>query len=324
MASTNNLHFCQTYENRCSLCISRFMKKLNRIYHIADLAAHYDALFFDVWGVLVLDGANQGRVEEELVATMNNLIAAKPVYFVSNYSSSSDLLVNKLQQFGIKVSPENVVTAGDLSNALLCDHRLLKELLLPQMQESREVTFYHLGSEADCLLPYELKLNCTKDVARADLLLISLGVKHPMQCDERIFEILENAHEAGIPALCVNPDKHFNCKVEGDRYCAGYFATIFQSMGGKVHFIGKPYKEIFLYTLKKAGLDTSKNKVLMVGDSLGTDILGGKSSGLDTALVTTGNAGLGVRSRASDEVIVSQLLLYCQLHNIYPEYIVRL
>lgn len=299
------------------------MKNLKRIYKISDLAEQYDALFFDVWGVLVLEGSNHSRVDESVLCIINDLIARKPVYFVSNYSNGSELLLKRLQSFGVKALPGSVVAAGDLAKELLTSQELLREFLVPNLQPEKKVVFYHLGEEADCQLPSELGLNCSDNIDDANVLIISISVPHPMQCDERIFQALEKAAKKGLPALCVNPDKHFSCRIDGDTYCAGYFSTIYESMGGKVHFVGKPYKEIFLYALKKAGMNPREQKVLMVGDTLRTDILGGNDAGLDTGLVTTGNASLCLKGPCDDVSVLSQLVLHCQLHNLYPKYIVR-
>jgi HAD superfamily hydrolase (TIGR01459 family) len=300
------------------------MKNLKKIHKISELASQYDALFFDVWGVLVLEAGDDVRVGEYILAEINDLIAKKPVYFVSNYSNGSEMLLNTLHSCGVNAKAGSVIVAGDLAKDLLTDQALLKEFFPHKLKSREEITFYHLGETDDCQLPEDLGLKCSDDVEDADMLIISLGVSHPMQCDERIFQALEKAAKKGLPALCVNPDKHFACRVSGDTYCAGYFATIYESMGGEVHFVGKPYKEIFLYALKKANLNLADHKVLMVGDTLRTDILGGNQANLDTGLVTTGNAALGLNaSSRDDKLVLSQLLLYCQLHNVYPKYIVR-
>ena len=48
--------------------------------------------------------------------------------------------------------------------------------------------------------------------------------------------------------------------------------------------VAKPNPEIFSYALEKLGC-SDKSKVLMVGDTLGSDILGGKNFGLDTCWI---------------------------------------
>jgi len=55
----------------------------------------------------------------------------------------------------------------------------------------------------------------------------------------------------------------------------------------KATYIGKPNRYIFDITLDTMG-NIDRGEVLMVGDKIGTDILGAKNAGLKTALVKTG------------------------------------
>lgn len=59
--------------------------------------------------------------------------------------------------------------------------------------------------------------------------------------------------------------------------------TLFQNF----HFVGKPFKEVFLYAIDKAWNEWQipKERLVMVGDTLHTDILGATSVGLQTLLV---------------------------------------
>ena len=53
-----------------------------------------------------------------------------------------------------------------------------------------------------------------------------------------------------------------------EELCAGSIAKTFETLGGKVIYYGKPYKEIY-----KMCFDT-REKVLAIGDNLRTDIKG--------------------------------------------------
>ena len=54
---------------------------------------------------------------------------------------------------------------------------------------------------------------------------------------------------------------------------------------------GKPDSQMFMfaYDLIRERMTISKREILMVGDTLHTDILGGNKFGLDTVLVLSGN-----------------------------------
>ena len=57
-----------------------------------------------------------------------------------------------------------------------------------------------------------------------------------------------------------------------------------------IHF-GKPDSQMFMYAFEQlpASLHIQRNEILMVGDTLHTDILGGNKFGIDTLLVLSGN-----------------------------------
>ena len=76
--------------------------------------------------------------------------------------------------------------------------------------------------------------------------------------------------------LVANPDLivHRGSKEE---YCAGYIAKIFESLGGKVEYFGKPHKEIYKMCF-------NNEKVLAVGDNLRTDIKGANNVNVDSYL----------------------------------------
>jgi len=57
-----------------------------------------------------------------------------------------------------------------------------------------------------------------------------------------------------------------------------------------IHF-GKPDSQMFMYAFDQLNQKNfySKDEILMVGDNLNTDILGGNKFGVKTTLVLTGN-----------------------------------
>jgi HAD superfamily hydrolase (TIGR01549 family) len=56
--------------------------------------------------------------------------------------------------------------------------------------------------------------------------------------------------------------------------------------------LAKPDRAIFDYALARIG-DPPRDRVLMVGDNLGSDILGGVNAGLDTCWFNPGGAANG-------------------------------
>jgi HAD superfamily hydrolase (TIGR01459 family) len=85
---------------------------------------------------------------------------------------------------------------------------------------------------------------------------------------------------------CLNPDRMV---VRGgiSEACAGSLADMYQVLGGKVAWYGKPFGAIYEHALQLAG-NPPKDEVLAVGDGLQTDILGAARMGFDAVFVAGG------------------------------------
>jgi HAD superfamily hydrolase (TIGR01450 family) len=95
-----------------------------------------------------------------------------------------------------------------------------------------------------------------------------------------------------IPAIVANPDGAYPITGSEVGIAIGALAAMIEHIVGKkfIHF-GKPDSQIFMFAFEQLLVRrlVSKRQVLMVGDTLTTDILGGNKFGLDTVLVLTGN-----------------------------------
>ena len=81
--------------------------------------------------------------------------------------------------------------------------------------------------------------------------------------------------------ICTNPDLTVH-RGDIEELCAGSIAQLFESLGGKVIYFGKPHKEIYLSCLEK------NQKTLIIGDNLKTDIKGANNMKLDSLFITSG------------------------------------
>ena len=81
--------------------------------------------------------------------------------------------------------------------------------------------------------------------------------------------------------VCTNPDLIVD---RGDvrEFCAGSVAKIFEKIGGKVIYFGKPYPEIYNFCIKK------NEKVLAIGDNIRTDIIGANKMKFDSLFIIDG------------------------------------
>lgn len=95
-----------------------------------------------------------------------------------------------------------------------------------------------------------------------------------------------------IPVIVANTDDAYPLNVSEVCIAVGSIATMIENIVGK-EFIrfGKPDSQMFMfaYDLVREKLQVTKKDIVMVGDTLHTDILGGNKFGLDTILVLSGN-----------------------------------
>lgn len=91
---------------------------------------------------------------------------------------------------------------------------------------------------------------------------------------------------AGARFIGTNPDSSFPSP-EGLVPGAGSILALIESASGCAPtIIGKPERGMFKAALRQAGSKASET--LMIGDRIGTDIIGAKALGIQTALVMTG------------------------------------
>lgn len=242
------------------------------------LISRYDAFIIDLWGV-VHDGV---YAYSGVVQTLNNLIAQKKVLFLSNAPRPVEVAIKKLIELGIHVQAKHILTSGDAVR-----EQLLKgdDLVFSQLGRC----FYHLGAAKNQDILSGLEVNVTTEIEKADFILLSAF----MEADEDLEqhdELLQIALKAKLPLICSNPDK---IVVHGDsiRYCSGILAEKYEKMGGTVFYYGKPYPRIYELAFKRLATEGvhDKKRILMIGDTLETDILGANNAGIDSAVVKTGN-----------------------------------
>lgn len=94
---------------------------------------------------------------------------------------------------------------------------------------------------------------------------------------------IRNFAALGLPMVCSNPDEIAS---EDGRWVIrqGTIVKVYREMEGKVILYGKPDPAIFDYALG----EIPREKVLMIGDTLGTDILGANRAGVKSCLTIFG------------------------------------
>ena len=100
------------------------------------------------------------------------------------------------------------------------------------------------------------------------------------------------AKQKGLKLLCANPDIVVD---RGDvrEWCAGALAQLYTEMGGESLYFGKPHPPIYdLARRRLAALDKAPSdpRIIVIGDGIGTDVLGGVQEDLDVLFISGGLA----------------------------------
>lgn len=282
-----------------------------RLTHIEECMDDYDLFLFDLWGVIIEGGETYPGVVEAL----NKILKKKDVIFLSNAPRPDFIVARNLRNWGIlDVTPEMVLTSGDVARQLITDYSKSKTENIAKI--------FHLGSDRNHDILLEIEHIATSNINEADILLLSIFRDEHEDIHE-FDEFLERA--AKLPNLlniCSNPDttipKHGIL-----RYCPGHFAKLLEHHGAEVIYTGKPETPIYDLVFRRKS-KINKKRILMIGDTFETDILGANRSGIDSALVLSGNSLAIHRRHESLTDKLMALSLHAEKIGIRPTFVTDL
>jgi HAD superfamily hydrolase (TIGR01459 family) len=243
---------------------------------IAAIADRYDGFILDVWGVLHNGVAPYPGVADALSGLKS---ADKRVVLLSNAPVRAEKVASRIERIGLpRQLFQAVMSSGEevWQNLLTRTDPLYAGL-------GRHCLF--LGSPRHRDMLAGLGLIEVEDPQAADFIL-NTG---PDDLDDRATLYrgdLQAAADRGVPMLCANADLHV---MQGDDLivCAGMLATVYEELGGRVRWHGKPHGSVYAACLGLLGI-ADRSRILCVGDSLRTDIAGANAAGLDSLLVGGG------------------------------------
>lgn len=242
---------------------------------VVDLIGRYDVFLIDQFGTL-RDGA---RLYPHVVPALLRLRAggARTV-LLSNSGKRAAANAARLAQDGVPEDAYDLfVTSGEVA------WRLLHEDRVPAARGATRCLL--LERDGDGALLHGLGLRPVLDPAGADLVVIA-GSEGDRRTLADYTALLRPAARAGVPALCLNPDRTM-LTPSGPAFGAGRIGELYERLGGEVTWIGKPHSAIYDFTLGTLG-PVDRERVVGIGDSLEHDIAGAQSAGCQGWLVLTG------------------------------------
>ena len=241
---------------------------------LSAIAAGYDAVLCDVWGVL------HNGVEAFLPAAdaMRNFRNERgPVVLLSNAPRLAD---------GVEAQFDRVGLPRDFYDAIVTSGFAAHDDLLRRTQGGRALPLFYLGPPRDN--PVFEGLNVRFASAEDAQVVFCTGFyDDETETPDDYRNLLETFRARRLPFLCANPDIVVQ---RGDKliYCAGAIAKAYESIGGEVVYYGKPYPAVFEKALAELRARAGAKHPLVIGDGLDTDILGANRMGLDALFIAGG------------------------------------
>lgn len=256
---------------RQRLPVARHLDRPRPSRTVADIAEFYDAVLLDAFGVL--------NVGESPIAGAGEAIAAlrsanKHVLVVTNSASfPAAAALSKYRRLGFDFAMQEVVSSRDALVAGLRDE-----------PPRRWGAMTHTGADlSDLGVNAGLLSDDPADYDAAEGFLLIGSSEWTAHRQELLAASLSRDPR---PVLVGNPDI-VAPRENGLSSEPGYYAhAAADALGLSPEFYGKPFRNIFDLAFQRLPAGIPHNRILMVGDSLHTDILGAAAVGIHSALVT--------------------------------------
>ena len=239
------------------------MRKLRELNHLSEVFDTYDTFVIDLWGVM----HNGIQLNIKAIEAVDQLIKnSKKIVFLSNAPRPSAKVIDFLLKMKMdRKYLSNVVTSGEAAMHAINENKFGK-------------TFFHLGPPRDISIFEKVKEN-QSIIEKCDFILCT-GLFDERETELNWYRKFLKNH-ISKKLICTNPDLTVH-RGDKEEYCAGYIAKIFEDLGGKAIYYGKPYKEIYQMCFKE------NEKVLAIGDNLRTDIKGANNLDKDCLFISDG------------------------------------
>ncbi len=263
------------------------------IIDFGKVASRYKVIFFDAYGVL----KNSRGILNGIDRTFDFLLDMDIDFYVvtNDASRSPNSLADAYIEQGLAViDSSKIISSGMLATEYL---RL----------KVKKGGVAYLGTEASAHYLQEVGLH-TMSIADVDLdacqdinALVFLD-DEGFDWNRDINKIVNLLRLRNIPAIVANTDRSYPVSSKEVAVAIGGIADMIEAITGR-RFIkfGKPDAQMFIfaYDHSQRAQEVGKEQILMVGDTLTTDILGGNKFGIDTALVLSGNT---LRGSAAEQI----------------------
>ena len=253
---------------------------INLIKTFSEISDNYTAVICDLWGCL----HNGVKIFPEALRALEEFKTSNgKVILVTNAPRPIANVEYQIANLGItKNHYDMLLTSGELTSNYInkiCEH---------------ELSVFHIGGKRHHSI-YKDMISARKvsieieNIADADLIVCTEPFDPSRDKLTDYEKTLKVGLDKELTLLCANPDLFVDVG-ETREMCAGSLASMYEIMGGKVIYFGKPHSNIYqeVYSFLKKVEKPSAESILCIGDGLKTDIRGANNEKLDSLLVVGG------------------------------------
>lgn len=248
-----------------------------------EVVSGFKAVFLDSYGVI----KNYRGLIEGVQETLD-FIQARGIEFrilTNDASRSQEQQAESFLRLGLKGIPaEKIVTSG-----------MMAKQYLQLKIKGGKVAYLGTANAAHYIMQANLESVAIADLDKHDINEIQAMVFLDDEGFDWNFDINRTVNlirKKNMPIIVANSDNLYPVSHNDVSIATGGIAKLVESIINKkfIHF-GKPDTQMFNFAFEDINRYSEYNKeeILMVGDTLHTDILGGNKFGIKTALVLSGN-----------------------------------
>lgn len=241
---------------------------------LSELAVGKDLLVCDIWGVIHNGVA---AFADSCAALARFRAGGGVVVLVSNAPRPFHLVRDMLDRLGApRDAYDAIVTSGDITRGAIAE-RAGQPVFMIGPGRDRPI-FEGLGADF-------------VSVDDAGYVVCTGLFDDETETAETYAPTLESLLERDVEMICANPDLVVE---RGDRLipCAGALAALYEKMGGRVLYAGKPHGPIYAAAFdlgeRLKGGPVAHDRILAIGDSIHTDVAGAVAAGIDVLFVARG------------------------------------
>jgi HAD superfamily hydrolase (TIGR01450 family) len=256
---------------------------MERMDSFLEVVSGFKAVFLDSYGVI----KNYRGLIEGVQETLD-FIQSRGIEFrilTNDASRSQEQQAESFLRLGLKGIPaEKIVTSG-----------MMAKQYLQLKIKGGKVAYLGTANAAHYIMQANLESVAIADLDKHDLNEIQAMVFLDDEGFDWNFDINRTVNlirKKNMPIIVANSDNLYPVSHNDVSIATGGIAKLVESIINKkfIHF-GKPDTQMFNFAFEDINRYSEYNKeeILMVGDTLHTDILGGNKFGIKTALVLSGN-----------------------------------